>query len=227
MRRIFANVPAIYGFSALAPLGPTAGALLERYLESAPPGGIGSGRPSQALLARFAGHAMFVVGGLGPDDPQAAYRSEVCRFVDDRSSPADRLRVVHDLLQGEMAEVRMFLDRIEGVYASLRDDERRMPPVVQAQDAIARDHAARDRVVRFAEDADMPATRARMIRLAGQIGWLSPADERAESVRMVGDLIGNRALDRADIARTLARYRLKSADGKDVIDVLIRRLGMQ
>ena len=35
MRRIFANVPAIYGFSGQAPLGPAAAANLNRYFESA------------------------------------------------------------------------------------------------------------------------------------------------------------------------------------------------
>ena len=34
---------------------------------------------------------------------------------------------------------------------------------------------ARDRYLRFAEDADRPQIRARMIQLAGTLGWLSPA----------------------------------------------------
>ena len=33
MRRIFTNVPVIYGFSSVAPLGPTAATLLGRYLQ--------------------------------------------------------------------------------------------------------------------------------------------------------------------------------------------------
>jgi hypothetical protein len=35
MRRIFVNVPVIYGFTAKAPLGATAAPILNRYLESA------------------------------------------------------------------------------------------------------------------------------------------------------------------------------------------------
>ena len=48
----------------------------------------------------------------------------------------------------------------------------------------------RERFLRFAADADLPRARARMIELAGTLGWLSPADQRAELVRMVGELIG-------------------------------------
>src|SRR5207245_2806411 len=34
MRRIFANVPVIYGFSSLAPLGASAGPMLGKYFQS-------------------------------------------------------------------------------------------------------------------------------------------------------------------------------------------------
>ena len=83
----------------------------------------------------------------------------------------------------------MFLDRIEGLFASLGESERQAPSFAQALGAIAHDDVARDRYLRFAEDADRPQIRARMIRLAGTLGWLSPAEQRAELVRMVGDLI--------------------------------------
>ena len=87
----------------------------------------------------------------------------------------------------------MFLERIEGLFASLTDSERQTPSFAQALDEIARDAAARDRYLRFADDADQPQVRARMIRLAGALGWLSPAEERAELVRMIGDLLARNA----------------------------------
>ena len=93
----------------------------------------------------------------------------------------------------------MFLDRIERLFASFTDSERQTPSFVAAQDAIARDAAVRERFLRFAEDADLPRTRARMIELAGTLGWLSPADQRAELVRMVGDLIGRGSIGPSDI----------------------------
>ena len=54
MRRIFMNVPVIYGFSSRAPLGPAAATVLNRYFESTPAAGLGSGRASPKLLSHFA-----------------------------------------------------------------------------------------------------------------------------------------------------------------------------
>ena len=93
----------------------------------------------------------------------------------------------------------MFLERIEGLFASLSEGERQAPSVARALHEIARDDAARDRYLRFAEDADLPRTRARMIRLAGSLGWLSPSDQRAELVRMVGDLIARSSIGTSEV----------------------------
>ena len=93
----------------------------------------------------------------------------------------------------------MFLERIEGLFASLSETERQAPSFNRALREIARDDAARDRYLRFAEDADLPQTRARMIRLAGSLGWLSPADQRAELVRMVGDLIARSSIGTSEV----------------------------
>jgi hypothetical protein len=49
MRRIFTNVPVIYGFSSVAPLGPSAANLLGRA-SSRPSPRVGSGRAGQRLL---------------------------------------------------------------------------------------------------------------------------------------------------------------------------------
>src|SRR4029450_4204108 len=46
MRRIFMNVPVIYGFSSRAPLGPAAASTLGRYLQSSSIAEVGSGRVS-------------------------------------------------------------------------------------------------------------------------------------------------------------------------------------
>ncbi len=219
MRRIFMNVPVIYGFSARAPLGPSAATVLNRYFESGSAVALGSGRANPKLLSHFAANSMTIASGMSDADPQAAYRREVCRFVDDRLSPAEKLGFIHSLLQRDMAEVRMFLDRIEGLFGALGEDERQTPSFAQAQSAIAHDDVARDRYLRFAEDADRPQTRARMIELAGTLGWLSPAEQRAELVRMVGDLIARNAIESSAVqlicslneryALDRDRYRLK------------------
>lgn len=199
MRRIFMGVPVIYGFSSVAPLGPAAATLLGRYLQPSSISEVGSGRTSPRLLAHFASESMIAVDGLGESDPRAADRREVCQFIDDRPSPAEKLGFIHGLLHRDMAEVRIFLERIEVLFASLTESERQAPAFSRALDAITRDDVARDLYLRFAEDADLPRIRARMIRLAGTLGWLSPADQRAELVRMIGDLLKRRSIGAAEI----------------------------
>ena len=90
MRQIFMNVPVIYGFSSVAPLGPTAASILSRHFQAAGTGDVGSGRASPRMLGAFAGHSMAVASGLNDQAPQAAYRREVCQFSDDRLSPAQK-----------------------------------------------------------------------------------------------------------------------------------------
>ena len=64
----------------------------------------------------------------------------------------------------------MFLERIEGLFASLGESERQAPAFVRALGEIAHDDVARDRYLRFAEDADQPRIRARMIAARGHAG---------------------------------------------------------
>ena len=199
MRQIFKDVPVIYGFSSKAPLGPTAASILDRYFQSGAPGDIGSGRPSAKLLSLFAPVSMTVATGLGDRDPQAAYRGDVCRFADDRLSTEQKLDFVHRLLDRDMAEVRMFLDRLEKYSASLNETVRRAAPVATALGTIARDQAARARYLDFARDADQPAVRARMIALAERLGWLTPSEKRVELIRMIDDQLARNDVGSADV----------------------------
>jgi hypothetical protein len=70
MRRIFMNVPVIYGFSSIAPLGPTAAIPLGRYLRTSSIAEVGSGRASPSLLGHFATESMIAVSGLSESDPR-------------------------------------------------------------------------------------------------------------------------------------------------------------
>jgi hypothetical protein len=54
MRQVFKDVPVIYGFSSLAPLGPIAGATLDRYFRRRRRADVGRGRRSSRLLELFA-----------------------------------------------------------------------------------------------------------------------------------------------------------------------------
>jgi hypothetical protein len=207
MREIFKDVPVIYGFSSKAPLGASAGPVLERYFQGGGASEIATGHPSPKLLALFAPVSMTSTTGLHDADPQAAHRRDVCEFADDRLSTADKLGFLHTLLARDMAEVRMFLDHIERYIASLAAGDRSAPTAAAALEAIAHDGAARSRYLEFARDADQASVRTRMIDVALRLGWLTPAQRRDELIRVLDDRIASRNVgsDDVDLACTLNR----------------------
>ena len=79
LRQVFKDVPVLYGFSSKAPLGRSAGPLLERYFQSAPAFEIGSGRASPTLLSLFKPSSMIAVAGLAPRHVRPRRRSALGR----------------------------------------------------------------------------------------------------------------------------------------------------
>ena len=199
MRQIFKDVPIIYGFSSKAPLGPFAAATLDRYLQASPPPAIGSGQASTKLLGLFAPATMAVAAGLTDADPDADFRRDVCRLSDDRLSAAQKLDFVHDVLQRDPAEVRMLFDYVEAYAGSLTEDDRQSPAARRALEAIAGDRAARERYLAFARNDDEPTVRSRMLALARDLGWLTPAELAAEYRRLLDDRLRSTAMNAADV----------------------------
>jgi hypothetical protein len=210
MRMIFKDVPVLYGFSSKAPLGRSAGPVLERWFQSGGAAEVATGRPSARLLGLFAPVSMTVASGMTASDPRASYRADVCQFSDDRTSTADKVEFVHRLLGREIAEVRMFLDAIETYVASLTDAQRHEPAVARALDAIVRDSAARTRYLDFVHDADQPSVRARMITIAQGLGWLTSAQHDAEMTGMLQTLVASGTAGPAEVDLVCAL----NADGR-------------
>jgi hypothetical protein len=197
MRRVFAGVPVIYGFSSLAPYGRTAGPLLERYFASGADE-VGRGTPSARLLKLFGPSSMVATSGEVADDPDADYRAEACRFYGDVGAAA-RMAEVHRELSGDMPHVRMAFDRVEKYFASLDTAQREDPALAAALAELEQDRTARAgylAVTRATEDA---ALRVRMIALARDVGWLDAAGQHAELVRTVSDLLARRSLGYGDV----------------------------
>ena len=209
MRLVFKDVPAIYGFSSVAPLGPMAAASLNRFFQADGAREVGQGRPSRRLLTQFASHGLAVAQGMTDKDPHADVRRDVCQFVDDRLSDAKRVEFVHQLLQREVSQSRVHLDRIERFSKALSDPARRTPAVAQALDLIARDADARGRFLDLARDADQPAVRARLIKVAHDLGWLSADQRWGELALMLGQLQARSTLGvtEVDLACTLNQDR--------------------
>jgi hypothetical protein len=223
MRLLFKDVPVIYGFSSVAPLGPVAGGLLNRYFQGSGTGEVAKGRPSANLLRQFSQHSMVAARGIADGDPLSPLRHDVCSFADDRMSVAQRLDAVHDMLKRPVAESRLLLDRIEHFTAKIDGAERKDPEVAQALERIVQDATARERYLAFTRDADEFPTRARMIEVAHDLDWLSPTQRRDELVRMFGDLLARKDVSapNVDLACVVnkngeldaARERLEAASG--------------
>jgi hypothetical protein len=199
LRHVFKDVPVLYGFSSKAPLGRSAGPLLDRYFQTAPAGEVASGRASPTLLKLFGPSSMIAVAGLTDADPHAGFRRDMCGLADDRPSDARKLAFMHGLLQRDAAEVRMFLDHLERFAASIGPAQRLVPEVAAALSAIAGDRGTRERYLAFARDADEATVQARMMALARSVGWLSPAQEQAEFLRMVADRMSRDRLGMTEV----------------------------
>src|SRR5260221_9062902 len=113
MRRLFAHVPVIYGFSGAAPVGPTAAGILSRFFGAGGAHEIATGRPSALMLAKFSQNRMAYVPGMRDGDPGAQHRRDVCEFYDERREAAQKLDFIHGVLRRDSREVRIFFERIE------------------------------------------------------------------------------------------------------------------
>ncbi len=205
MRQVFKDVPVIYGFSSLAPLGPVAAATLGGYFRAGGAREIGQGRASSRLLGHFSQFGMAATQGMTDRDPHAAVRDDVCRFANDRSSDADKLGFVHQVLQRESGQARVHLDRIQRLATQLEKPERRTQEVTQALNRIADDGATRGRFLTFARDADQPVVRARMLKVAHDLGWLTADQRWSELELMLVELQARKTVgvNEVDLACTL------------------------
>jgi hypothetical protein len=185
LRHVFKGVPVLYGFSSMAPLGRVARPMPEDYFRSAPAGEVAGGRVSPTLLSIFGPSSMTAVPGLTDADPHAGMRGDMCGFADDGIPAARKVAFMHEVLKRDMTEVRMFLDHLERFAASIGRAQRLAPDMAAALGEIERDGDARARYLAFARDADDIAVWNRMMVLARQLNWLTPAQEQAEFQQMI------------------------------------------
>ena len=198
MRHIFRHVPAIYGFSSTAPLGPTAAVYLGRYFRDGGARELARGTPSAKLLAYFPGRSLTLARGSSDADPDVGFQRDVCHFLDQHDAPVDRARFVHALLRRDMAEVRIFLERLER-YVQAVAQKPHTPSLDEALAGIANDADVRDRYVTFLRATADPALRVRLIDLAARFGWLSQDDRIAELGRYLAGRFAQPLLTAADV----------------------------
>ncbi|HET9651177.1 MAG TPA: hypothetical protein VFP36_03255 [Usitatibacter sp.] len=199
MRRIFPNVPSIYGFYSSAPVGPTAAMLLNKYFDAGGGHDFGTGNASARMMRIFGhNHITRVSGVRASDAPAWSYRNQVCQFFDERLSPAQKLAYVHSLF-GNEANIPTFFERVEKLMASLDEAQRRSPGLAQALAEISADGKVRALYVDAMRRADPPTLRARMITLGATLGWFSHGEARAERVALINDVLARRSMGFAEV----------------------------
>ena len=199
MRRIFANVPGIYGFSGAAPVGPTAAMLLNRTFDAGGGSAFATGQNNQRLLNVFARNHMVRVSGVSGSEAQSSHRAQICEFFDERKGPAQKVAYIHALMRRDMGEARVAFARIEKLFASLTEAERQAPAFQHALAEISADDATRDRYLGFERATRDAGMRARMIDLAAMLGWLTPEARRGEMVAMIDDLLASHSMGFAEV----------------------------
>lgn len=207
LRHIFKDVPVLYGFASKAPLGRVAGPLMERYFQTAPAGEVGSGRPSATLLSLFGPTSMVALPGLAAGDPHLPFRQDMCSLAGDTLADADKIAFLHQVLQRDMTEVRMFLEHLERYAGGLGPAQRGQPVVAAALKGIERDLVTRERYLAFARDADEATVQVRLMALARQLGWLTPQQEEDEFLHMVSHRMAQGGLGPTEVDLVCTRHR--------------------
>ena len=211
MRQIFNDVPVIYGFTSVAPLGPVAGTKLDRYFRTAGVREVGRGRPSSRLVEAFAAHGMRVAAGIGEHGALADARADMCRFADERLGTAAKLSFLHELLQRHVGEARLHLERIQRLAATLDETTRRQPAVARALEDIARDSAAKVRLLDYARGTD-PSVRVRLLNVAKDLSWLSASEHRDALAAAMRD-VHSRAVGVSEVNLSCSLNRDNRLDG--------------
>ena len=214
MRRLFAGVPVIYGFSSKAPYGRYAGPMLEGLFRSAGTAEVGTGVASERLRLLFAPASMVVTTGLASGEPNADYRAEACRYHDTRLTNGQRLSSIHATLSASMAQARLSLDRIEKFLAGLTAADRSAPAFATALATIAADASLGERFLLMTRDTADPAVRLRLIAVARELGWLDGEGVRAEQVRLVGELVASKSSGFHEVELVCGLNRGGELDGR-------------
>jgi hypothetical protein len=204
LRRVFAGVPRIYGFSSVAPRGEVTAPKISRYLRAQ--GDYASALERQgtatarnhALLASFKGTSLTQTDGLSPSEAGAADRQNICTLYDQKRSVTERLRIAYGLLM--RPDALSFVPTLE-VFLS-RNPPERMTATERAIFLQIRGlNGTRDAVLDLVRRLKVSALRLELAHFAMLVGWLEHAEFRRLAV---------------DSARQLLRQQFSS----EVVDIM-------
>lgn len=216
LRRIFAGVPRIYGFSSVAPRGEVTAPRLQEYFRRKGDYADYLTRvdrdtsANREILQAFAGTALTQTTGVMLAEPVMADRELVCRLYDEDESMADRLRIVRQMLSRPdfltfVPTIEKFLARHPPAQLSaslqplFRQIQSLPSPRRQMLELIARLHVS--------------ALKMQLAHLAAELGWITPQELQRLAVEGARQLLAEPiSSETADIACEIARYGPAGAD---------------
>jgi len=207
LRRIFAGVPRIYGFSSVAPRGEFSAAMLERYLHARPDYSATLARETgqnAALRTAFAGTSLIQTTGLAATEAGAKDRDYICALYDESRSLAERLRVAYGLVLRPDAlrfipTLQVFLSRHPP--ESFGGTERSVFVGIQTADS------ARDAVLELVNRLDVSALRLELAHFAALVGWVEPAELHALAAEGTAELLrGSLTAESVDVMCAITKH---------------------
>jgi hypothetical protein len=192
LRRVFAGVPRIYGFSSVAPRAEYTAPMLARYLDTQRDYARALGRMgrtterNQALFASFKGTALAQTNGLTPAEPAAEDRRQICGLYDETQTVGERLRIAYALLSRPDAlrfipTIQVFLARHPP--ATLSPLEHSVLGEIQALDGT------RDAVLSLVRRLNVSALQLELAHFAVLVDWLHPAELHDLAARGAAQLL--------------------------------------
>ncbi len=185
LRRIFAGVPRLYGFSSVAPRGEYTAPMLSRYFQTK--GDYAAALSSMAratgrnaaLFTSFRGTSLAQTVGLTAAEAGAVDRRHICELYDETRSVADRLRIAYGFLV--RPDALSFVPTVE-IFLSRHLPEDFSPGEQAVFAAIQNLDDARDSVLQLVHRLNVSALKLELAHFAVLAGWLQPAEFHALAV---------------------------------------------
>ncbi len=195
LRRVFAGVPRIYGFSSVAPRGAYTAPMLARYFRGKRDYAADLRRRARdtgrntALLASFKGTSLTQTGGLTSQEAGAMDRAHICSLYDEKRSVTDHLRTAYGLLVRPDAlrfvpTVQVFLARHPAEKFSRADRE--IFTAIQDLDAT------RHEVLQLVRKLNVSALKLELAHFALLVGWLHQTEFHTMAVDAARELLRQR-----------------------------------
>jgi hypothetical protein len=216
LRRVFAGVPRIYGFSSVAPRGEYTAPMLNRYFRGKRDYAADlrhtarDTKRNAALLSSFKGTSMTQTVGLTSTEAGAMDRTHICTLYDDARSVTDRLRTAYGLLV--RPDALRFVPTVE-VFLSRHPAETFSPTDRAIFTAIQNLDATRHEVLQLVRKLNVSALKLELAHFALLVGWLHPAEFHAMAVDAARQLLHQHlSAEVVDIMCAITKHESLRAD---------------